>query len=70
MDITNVSAIQSLSDVSRYTDSVSKVTGKGEEDRFDSFLSSAINMIGETNQLSNAAQAELEAYRTLMNMQM
>ena len=30
MDITNVSAIQSLSDVSRYTDSVSKVTGKGE----------------------------------------
>ena len=101
MDITNVSAIQSLSDVSRYTDSVS-----GKEDRFDSFLSSAINMIGETNQLSNAAQAEeirystgesdnwhdlmvaqqkanvslqytvavkntaLEAYRTLMNMQM
>ena len=104
MDITNISGIQSLSDVSRYTDS--KVTGSGEENRFDSFLSSAINMIGETNQLSNAAQAEeiryatgesdnwhdlmvaqqkanislqytvavkntaLEAYRTLMNMQM
>ena len=106
MDITNISAIQSLSHVSRYTDSTAKVTGSGEENRFDSFLSSAINMIGETNQLSNAAQAEeirystgesdnwhdlmvaqqkanislqytvavkntaLEAYRTLMNMQM
>ena len=48
MDITNISAIQSLSDVSRYTDSTAKVTGSGEENRFDSFLSSAINMIGET----------------------
>ena len=64
MDITNISAIQSLSDVSRYTDSTAKVTGSGEENRFDSFLSSAINMIGETNQLSNAAQAEEIRYST------
>ena len=63
MDITNISAIQSLSDVSRYTDSTAKVTGSGEENRFDSFLSSAINMIAVKN-------TALEAYRTLMNMQM
>ena len=57
MDITNISAIQSLSDVSRYTDSTAKVTGSGEENRFDSFLSSAINMIecsaGRRNTLFN-----------------
>ena len=82
------------------------MTQKGDENRFDSFLTSAMNMVGETNQLSNAAEAEeiryatgqsdnwhdlmvaqqkanvslqytvavkntaLEAYRTLMNMQM
>ena len=61
MDITNISAIQSLSDVSRYTDSTAKVTGSGEENRFDSFLSSAINMIGETNQLSNADGCSAES---------
>ena len=106
MDITNISAIQSLSDVSRYTDSTAKVTGSGEIKSFDCFLSSASYMYGETSQLSSAAQAEeiryatgesdnwhdlmvaqqkanislqytvavkntaLEAYRTLMNMQM
>ena len=37
MDITNISAIQSLSDVSRYTDSTAKVTGSGEENRLIPF---------------------------------
>ncbi|MCI5884125.1 MAG: flagellar hook-basal body complex protein FliE [Clostridiales bacterium] len=105
MDITNISAIQSLTDVSRYG-STTKVAQEGEENQFDTLLSSAMNMIGETNQLSNEAEAEeiryatgqsdnmhdlmvaqqkanvslqytvavkntaLEAYRSLMNMQM
>ena len=106
MDITNISAVQSLSDVSRYASSNAKVTQKEDGNRFDSFLTSAMNMVGETNQLTTAAEAEeiryatgqsdnwhdlmvaqqkanvslqytvavkntaLEAYRTLMNMQM
>ena len=38
MDITNISAIQSLSDVSRYTDSTAKVTGSGEENLIPFYL--------------------------------
>ena len=49
MDITNISAVQSLSDVSRYASSNAKVTQKEDGNRFDSFLTSAMNMVGETN---------------------
>ena len=78
MDITNVSAIQSLSDVSRYTDSVSKVTGKGEEDRYSTGESDNWHDLMVAQQKANISlqytvavkNTALEAYRTLMNMQM
>ncbi len=58
MDITGISAINGLTEVSRYG-STTNVVGKTEsEESFDSLLASAMNLVGETNQLSNAAEAE------------
>ncbi len=58
MDMTNISAIERLSDVSRYGSTTERVTKSEGEESFDSILSSAMNLISETDQLSNAAEAE------------
>lgn len=63
MDINSLSAINGLSGVSRYgsTTNQSQKTSAGG---FDKLLSSAMNMVGETNDLSNAAEAEEIRYAT------
>ncbi len=58
MDVTNISAINALSEVSRYGSTTYRVDKTDSEESFDSLLSSAMNLVGETNQLSNAAEAE------------
>lgn len=58
MNIDRISGIDSLSEVSRYgstTDTEMKVSG---QETFDSILSSAMKLVGETDQLSNQAEEE------------
>lgn len=58
MDMTNISAISGLSEVSRYGSTTSGVIQTGKEESFEQLLASAMDLVGETNQLSNAAEAE------------
>ncbi len=58
MDITSISAINSLSEISRYGSTINTVGKTDSEESFDQLLASAMNLVGETNQLSNAAEAE------------
>lgn len=58
MNISQISGIDRLSEVSRYgstTDAEIKTSGR---DTFESILSSAMKMVNETDQLSNAAEEE------------
>lgn len=58
MDMNPISAIDSLSEVSRYGSTTVRTQKTSGEETFDSLLSSAMNMIQETDQLSNQAEAE------------
>ena len=58
MDINSISAIDSLSAVSRYGSTTDKNQGISEKTSFDSLLDSAMKLVSETDQLSNAAEAE------------
>lgn len=58
MDITSISALKGLSEVSRYGSTTNGIIQTGEEESFEQLLSSAMNLVGETNQLSNAAEEE------------
>ncbi len=58
MNIKNIAAIDSLSSVSRYGSTTERVMPTESEKSFESILSSAMGMVNETNQLSNAAEAE------------
>lgn len=58
MDINSISAIDSLSAVSRYGSTTDKNQGTSEKTSFDSLLDSAMKLVSETDQLSNAAEAE------------
>ncbi len=58
MNIGQISGVDRLSEVSRYgstTDTEIKTSGR---DTFESILSSAMKMVNETDQLSNAAEEE------------
>lgn len=58
MNISQISGIDRLSEVSRYgstTDTELKTSG---QETFESILSSAMKMVNETDQLSNAAEEE------------
>lgn len=58
MNVNSISAIDSLSAVSRYGSTTERVEKTSAETTFDSLLASAMNLVGETDQLSNAAEAE------------
>lgn len=58
MSINAINGIDSLSEVSWYGSSTKKTGSDTEKTSFDNLLSSAMNLIGETDQLSNAAEAE------------
>ncbi len=58
MDISSISAVGGLSEVSRYGSTTNRVTQVDEDGGFDRLLASAMDLVGETNQLSNAAEAE------------
>lgn len=58
MNVNQILGVDSLSDVSRYgstSDSAARVSGQGT---FDDILSSAMQLVNETDQLSNQAEAE------------
>lgn len=58
MNVNQILGVDSLSDVSRYgstSDPAAKVSGQGT---FDDILSSAMQLVNETDQLSNQAEAE------------
>lgn len=52
-----ISGIDSLSEVSRYG-STTRTPAVSEENSFESMLSSAMKLINETDQLTNAAEEE------------
>lgn len=58
MDMNRISAIDNLSAVSRYGSTTDKTEKASGENSFESLLSSAMNLVNETDQLSNAAEAE------------
>lgn len=58
MDINSISAIDSLSSVSRYGSTTEKTQDSSEDTGFSSLLDSAMKLVGETDQLSNEAEAE------------
>lgn len=62
MDISNISAIDSLSAVSRYGSTTDRTEKTADGSSFENLLASAMNLVGETNQLSNAAEAEEVRY--------
>lgn len=61
MSIMNISAINGLEEVSRYS-TTNPITSTEKEDSFDTLLNSAMGMIQETNSLSNAAEVEKIKY--------
>lgn len=58
LDMNRLSAIDGLSAVSRYDSTTNKNRGSSGDTTFDSLLASAMNLVNETDQLSNAAEAE------------
>lgn len=60
MNITNISAINRLEDVSRYqtTNPIKEASEKTSGTGFDSLLNSAMNMVNQTEDYSNAAEEE------------
>ncbi|MCH5251991.1 MAG: flagellar hook-basal body complex protein FliE [Lachnospiraceae bacterium] len=60
MNIMNISAINRLEDVSRYqtVNPLADMTGQTEETSFDSLLSSAMNLVNQTEEYSNKAEEE------------
>lgn len=60
MNITNISAINRLEDVSRYqtTNPITEASEKTSGTSFDSLLNSAMNMVNQTEDYSNAAEEE------------
>lgn len=58
MNLNSISAIDNLSAVSRYGSTTQRVEKTSSEESFDNLLASAMNLVGETDQLSNAAEAE------------
>ena len=66
MDITSLSAITGLESVSRYagTSSVQENPEQSNRASFGSLLDSAMNLIQETNEYSNAAEEEKIAFAT------
>ncbi len=62
MDINSISAIDSLSAVSRYGSTTDQSRPASDKTSFDSLLNSAMKLVSETDQLSNAAEAEEVRY--------
>lgn len=62
MDINSISAIDSLSSVSRYGSTTDRTQEASDKTSFDSLLDSAMKLVSETDQLSNAAEAEEVRY--------
>lgn len=58
MDMNNISAIDSLSALSRYGSQVGEVDKTADGSSFETLLSSAMNLVNETDELSNAAETE------------
>ncbi|MCH5264863.1 MAG: flagellar hook-basal body complex protein FliE [Lachnospiraceae bacterium] len=66
MDITNISAINGLESVSRYTTTnpLSKMSGSANTTSFDSLLNSAMKLVNQTEEYSNAAEEQEIKYAT------
>lgn len=62
MNLNRISGIDSLSAVSRYNRVTELDRGSQEGTSFDQLLSSAMKLVSETDQLSNAAEAEEVRY--------
>lgn len=58
MDLNRISGIDSLSEISRYGSTTERTAAVSEENSFESMLSSAMKLINETDQLTNAAEEE------------
>lgn len=58
MNINQIPGIGNLSEVSRYGSTTNPIAQTEGEETFDSILSSAMKLVGETDQLSNAAEEE------------
>jgi flagellar hook-basal body complex protein FliE len=58
----NISAINGLSGVSGYTDMTNPVDTGNRNDTFENLFQSALKMVNETNDLSNAAKEEEMKY--------
>lgn len=58
MDLNRISGIDSLSEISRYGSTTERTATVSEENSFESMLSSAMKLINETDQLTNAAEEE------------
>lgn len=58
LDMSRISAIDGLSAVSRYNSTTNKTKESSGDTTFDSLLASAMNLVNETDQLSNAAEEE------------
>ena len=58
MNVNQISGIDNLSDVSRYGSTVNPLSEVSDEGTFDNILSSAMRLVSETDQLSNAAEEE------------
>lgn len=62
MNMNSISAIDSLSAVSRYESTTNRTQEVAGEDSFDTLLNSAMQLVSETDQLTNAAEAEEVRY--------
>lgn len=58
MNINQILGIGNLSDASRYGSTATPVEQTEGQETFDSILSSAMQLVSETDQLSNAAEEE------------
>ena len=58
MNIDQISNINSLTEVSRYGSTTNREVQTTGQTTFDSLLASAMNLVNETDQLTNAAEVE------------